>query len=99
MDLPAGDSGSLVIVSKTRRFIANPLKKIIDKAVHDGHGLAGDTSVGVDLLQHLVDIDAVAFSSPPSSLLVPRSWGLCFADGFLGSLGTYFRWHDCVIIR
>ena len=35
------------------------LAALIGPGVHDAHGLGGDTSVGVDLLQHLVDVDDV----------------------------------------
>ena len=34
-------------------------KDVIDKAVHDGHGPAGDTRVRVNLLEDFVDVDAV----------------------------------------
>ena len=34
----------------------NPLEPVVDKGVHDGHGFGQDPGVGVDLLQHLVDL-------------------------------------------
>ena len=34
-------------------------KDVVDERVHDGHALLGDTSVGVDLLEHLVDVRRV----------------------------------------
>ena len=34
----------------------------VDERVHDGHGLGGDTGVGVHLLEHLVDVDLVGLS-------------------------------------
>merc|ERR1719222_1273088 len=40
-------------------FSSNPLEEVVDKTVHDAHSLRGDTSVRVDLLQHLVDVDCV----------------------------------------
>ncbi len=39
LDLPAGDGASLVVVSESASFGSNPLKDVIDKAVHDAHGL------------------------------------------------------------
>ena len=59
LDLAAGDGRLLVVVSKTRGFDGDSLEDVIDERVHDAHGLAGDSSVGVDLLQHLVDVDGV----------------------------------------
>ena len=37
------------------RNTTNLVKDIVDKGVHDGHGLVGDTGLGVHLLQHTVD--------------------------------------------
>ena len=38
----------------------NPLKDVVDKGVENQHGLVGDTSVGVDLLEDLVDVGGAA---------------------------------------
>ena len=57
LDLPGGDGGPLVVVGKTAGLSSNTLKEVIDKGVHDGHGLGGDTSVWVNLFQDFVDID------------------------------------------
>ena len=59
LDLSGGDCGPLVVVGQTGSLSCDSLKDVVDKAVHDGHSLAGNTSVGVDLFQHLVDVDAV----------------------------------------
>ena len=59
LDFPGGDGRSLVVVSKTGSFSSDTFKDIVDKRVHDAHGLGGDTSVGVDLFQHLVDVNGV----------------------------------------
>lgn len=61
LDLPAGDGGLLVVVSKARGLDCDPLEDVIHERVHDAHGLAGDSSVRVNLLQHLVDVDGVGF--------------------------------------
>ena len=92
LDLPGGDSRSLIVVSETGGLSGDSLEDIVDKAVHDGHSFAADTGVGVDLLQHLVDVDAVAFLPPLSLLLVSDTCGLCLT-GLLGAFRTYFRWH------
>ena len=41
-------------MSKLRSLGSNSLKEVVDEAVHDAHGFGGDTSVRVDLLQHLI---------------------------------------------
>ena len=61
LDLARGDGGPLVVVSQLGGLSGDPLEQVIDKRVHDAHGLGGDTSVGVDLLQHLVDVDGIGF--------------------------------------
>ena len=61
LDLPGGDGRPLVVVSKTRSFSGDALEDVINEAVHDAHSLAGDSSVGMDLFQHLVDVNGVRF--------------------------------------
>ena len=68
------------------------LEDIVDERVHDGHGLAGDASVGVNLLQNLVDVDGVGFPPPPLALLVSGTDGLRLAGGFLSTFrGRFWR--------
>lgn len=95
LDFPAGDGAALVVVGQARGFGGNALEDVVDKAVHDRHGLAADTGVGVHLFQHLVNVDAVGFL-PPLLLLFLIS----LSDVFLGfarlfgglsaSLGRHF---------
>ena len=61
LDLPGGDGGPLVVVGKTAGLSSDALKEIIDKGVHDAHGLGGDTGIGVHLLENLVDVDGIRF--------------------------------------
>ena len=68
LDLPAGDGRLLVVVGESGGLVSDALEDVVDKAVHDAHGLAGDTGVGVDLLQNLVDVDSVAFLPLPAAL-------------------------------
>ena len=93
LDLPGGDGGATVVVGKTASLSSNALEDVVHERVHDGHGLAGDTSVRVDLLQHFVDVDRVGFPPPPALLLVSSTLGLCLGGGLLGSLGCGFGWH------
>ena len=39
LDLARGDGGPLVVVSQLGGLSSNPLKQIVDKRVHDAHGL------------------------------------------------------------
>ena len=86
LDLPGSDGGPLVVVGQFGSFSSDTLKEIVDEGVHDAHGLGGDTSVGVDLFQHLVDVDGVGLL--PLSLLlllVTLGDGLGGLAGLLGS--------------
>ena len=43
----------LVVVGELAGLGGDPLEEVVHERVHDGHGLGGDASVGVHLLQHL----------------------------------------------
>ena len=89
LDLPGGDGGSLVVVSKTGSFSSNTFKDIIDEGVHDAHGLGGNTGVRMDLLQHLVDVDGVGLLPLGLPLLfsLPLDNSIGGLDGLLGHFG------------
>lgn len=89
LDLPARDGRALVVVSKTRRLRGDTLEDIVHEAVHDGHGLAGDSSVGVHLLQHLVDVDGEALL--PAALLLLLIRGAHIFLGLAGLLHGFTR--------
>lgn len=93
LDLPTGDGGTLVVVGQTRSLGSNTFENIIDKGVHDGHSLGGDTSVRVNLLEHLVDVDAVALLPPALFLLVSLADALLGLASLLGGLSGGFRGH------
>ena len=59
LHLPGRDGGPLVVVGEAGSFGGDTLEDVVHERVHDGHGLAGDTGVGVHLFQHLVDVDGV----------------------------------------
>ena len=48
----------------------------------------------MDLLQHLVDVDAVAFLPLALLLLIALGDGLLGLTGLLGGLSGGFGWHD-----
>ena len=86
LDFPGGDGGPLVVVGQTGSLSGDPLEDVVDKGVHDGHGLGGDTSVGVDLLQHLVDVDGIGLLPLGLLLLVSLGDVLLGLAGLLGGL-------------
>jgi len=90
LDLPGRDGGPLVVSSQLGGLVGDPLKDVVDKGVHDGHGLVGDSGVWVDLLEDLEDVGGVRLlplvvllATLGSSLLLTTSCGL----GGLGGLG------------
>ena len=91
LDFPAGDGGTLVVVGKTGSFTGNSLKDVVDERIHDAHSLAGHTSVWMDLLQHLVDVDGVTLTPllPPAAL----SCGLGGLSCLLGTFRANLGWH------
>ena len=98
LDLPGGDGGPLVVVGQAGRFGGDTFEDIVDERVHDAHGLGGDTSVGVDLLQDLVDVDGVGLLPlVPLLLLVALGDGLGGLAGLLGSFSRNLWWHDDVL--
>ena len=102
LDLAGGDGGPLVVVSQTAGLSSDSLKEIVDERVHDAHGLGGDTGVGVDLLQHLVDVDSVGLL-PLLLLLLLVSLldslgGLTrLLGGFTGNLGWHGDAMSCTV--
>ena len=84
LDFPRSDGMLLVIVSEAGGLGGNPLEDVVNERIHDAHGLAGDTSLGVDLLQDLVNVDGVALLASLSPLLLIPSGGFaCFSGGLL----------------
>ena len=57
LDLPRGNGGPLVVVSQTAGLGGDALEDVVHERVHDGHSLAGYTSVGMNLFQDLVDVE------------------------------------------
>ena len=87
LDLTGGDGGPLVVVSQTAGLGGDPLEQVVDERVHDGHGLGGDASVRVNLLQHLVDVDGIGFLSLLLLFLVAGGAGGLGLAGLLGTFG------------
>ena len=99
LDLTRGDGGPLVVVSKSAGLGSDSLKQVVDERVHDAHGLGGDSSVRVDLLQHLVDVDGIGLlPSQLLLLLVSLVDGLGGLAGLLGSFSRNLWWHGDVMV-
>ena len=94
LDLAGGDGGPLVVVSQTAGLSSDSLKEIVDERVHDAHGLGRDPSVGVDLLEDLVDVDGVGLLPLALLLLlVSLGNGLGSLARLGGSLSGGLGWH------
>ena len=91
LDLTGGDGRPLVVVGEARGFSGEPLEDVVDKRVHDGHGLGGDAGVGVHLLEHLVDVNGVRLLPLGRLLLLLVSRGRGFRDDCLGRLSALSR--------
>ena len=93
LDLPGGDGRPLVVVGQAGRLGGDALEDVVDEAVHDAHRLGGNSGVGVDLLQDLVNVDGVAFLPLALLLLVSLRDVLLGLAGLLHGLSAGFRWH------
>ena len=93
LDFPGSDGGPLVVVSQTGSFSGDSLENVVDERVHDGHGLGGNSGIGVDLLEHLVDVDGVRFTPLLPSLFVSLGDGFLGLAGLFGGLTGSFRRH------
>ena len=96
LDFAAGDGRAAVVVGQTGRLGGNAFEDVVHERVHDRHGLAGNASVRVDLLQDLVDVDGVRLPSSSALLLVTSTVGLRLAGGLLRSLRRWLGRHSCV---
>ena len=95
LDFTAADRRLLVVRGELGGFSGNTFEDIVDERVHDGHGLVGDTDIGVHLLQHLVDVRRVRLLA--GLLLLGGNVGLWLLAGWLlrGGLfgGGFLWWH------
>ncbi len=96
LDLARRDGWSTVVVAQLWGLVGDSLEDVVDKGVHDAHGLAWDTSVWVDLLQDLVDVDGISFLPSLSALFLVCAFGYSFLGslwrGFNYVLSSHFGW-------
>lgn len=81
LDLSGGKGCLLVVSGKLGGLKSDSVKDIVDERVEDGDTSLGDTSLWVNLLQHLVDVRRVRFNS----LLV-------LGSSLLGGLCCFLSW-------
>ena len=96
LDLTGADGGPPVVLSKTAGLASNSSEQIIPEGVEDAHGLGGDSSVGVDLLENPVDVDAVRLL-PSLPLLLGSLGGVSNVAGHLGGFNRNLGWHDATL--
>merc|ERR1719265_199732 len=63
LDLASGERGLLVVVAQLAGLAGDASEGVVDEAVEDAHRALGDASVGVHLLEDLVDVDVVGLSA------------------------------------
>ena len=49
LDLPGGEGGLAVLLDEASGLSGDLVEGVVDEGVHDGHGLLGDSGLGVDL--------------------------------------------------
>jgi len=91
LNLSGRDGGLLVDLGQSGGLATNTVKDVVDKGVHDRHGLGGDSLVGVDLLQDLVDVDAERLLSGFSVL--------AGTGGGLGGFGNVLGHSRCFLTK
>ena len=65
-------------------FIGDSLEDVVDKRVHDAHGLAGDSGVWVYLLEDLLDVDGIGLL--PLLVALGSVFSALLDDRFFASL-------------
>ena len=81
-------------MSQTRGLSGDALEDVVHERVHDRHGFRRDSSVGMNLLEHTVDVHRVGLLAGLSSLLVSGTADFLALGGLLGSLGGWLGRHD-----
>ena len=61
---------------KFGRLRADAFEGIVHEAVHDVHGLPGDSNLRMDLLENFVDVQSIGFLPPTILILVMTQTGL-----------------------
>ena len=98
LHFPGGEGVLLVVADEAGGLGGDLLEDVVDEGVHDGHGLLGDTELGVDLLEDSVDVHreglATAAAGGGGGLLV----GLGGGSG-AGSFAGFLSGCHCKVIN
>jgi len=87
------------VVGQLGSFIGDSFEDVIHERVHDAHSLAGNTSIWMNLLQHLVNVDSISFlPSLTALLLVASSFGYCFLRALRWSFYYVLSCHSDYLI-
>jgi hypothetical protein len=86
LDISVVQGVLLVVTNKFAGLGGDLIEQVVDEGVHHGHAAGGDASVGVNLLQHLVDVGGVRLLAGLALLLALRL-GLGDSLGLGGGLG------------
>ena len=87
LNLSAGQGLLLVVSGEFTGLGAHTLEDVVDERVHDRHSALGDTGLGVNLLQHTVDVRGVGLNA---SFTTGRGALLGALSGFLGGRLCHF---------
>ena len=74
LNLAGGNSAPLVGTRKNPSLSSETIKDILGHVLENGHSLGGNTSIGVDLLENLVNVSSVGLL--PQSAVRPLSIGV-----------------------
>ena len=92
LDLSGRQSCLLGVSRELGGLESETLEDVVDEGVHDGHASLADAGLGMDLLQHLVDVRRVGLNA----LLVRLCAGLLRGlGGFLSD--SRCLGHDCLL--
>jgi hypothetical protein len=101
LDLSGSQGVLLVVANKLAGLGGDLVEQVVDEGVHHGHAAGGDAGVGVDLLQHLVDVGGVRLFA---GLALLHELGGKPAGSELHHLGNRFSgswkfWGHCTFSR
>jgi len=93
LNLAGGKGGLLVVSGELSGFSGDTFEDIVNEGVHDRHSLLTDTSIGVNLLQYLIDVRRVRLDALLASLFsiglgnhfLCGCFGGCFGHDYLVS--------------
>ena len=86
----------VVLLAETACFVCDPLEDIVDERVHDAHRFAGDSDIGVHLLENVVHVDGETLLSLLLAFLVGSTDFAALAGSLLALLGYFLSSFCCV---